>query len=78
MGLYNGETASDIAKRKKIGEKEDILDLKPKALRMHFTIEDGKTVRNMLELYEHVFCTAGNVCEPDIDFTRGHFRRGIK
>lgn len=26
MGLYNGETASDIAKRKKIGEKEDILD----------------------------------------------------
>ena len=26
MGLYNGETASDIAERKKIGEKEDILD----------------------------------------------------
>ena len=26
MGLYNGETALDIAKRKNIGEKEDILD----------------------------------------------------
>lgn len=26
MGLYNGETAKDIAKRKKIGDKEEILD----------------------------------------------------
>ena len=26
MGLYNGETAKDISKRKKLSNKEDILD----------------------------------------------------
>lgn len=59
-------------------QKAEILDLNPKALRMHFTIEDRNTMANMLRLYEKVFYQ--NACgeEPNVEFTRGHFKRGIK
>lgn len=59
-------------------QKKEILNLNPKALRMHFTIEDRKTVKNMLRLYEEVFLKDYPAREPDIEFTRGHFKRGIK
>ena len=59
-------------------QKDDILDLNPQALRMHFTVENQALVHNMLELYESIFEGSKNPCEPDIAFTRGHFRRGIK
>jgi len=45
---------------------------------MHFTIEDRKTVKNMLRLYEDVFIKGDSERELDFDFTRGHFKRGIK
>ena len=59
-------------------QKREIQDLNPKAIRLHFTIEDRKAVKNMLRLYEDVFFNNGKEREPDIDFTRGHFKRGIK
>ncbi len=59
-------------------QKREILDLNPKAIRLHFTIEDRKAVKNMLRLYEDVFFNNGKEREPDIEFTRGHFKRGIK
>lgn len=59
-------------------QRAEILDLHPKALRMHFTIEDRNTMANMIHLYEKVFYQ--NACdeEPNMEFTRGHFKRGIK
>jgi hypothetical protein len=45
---------------------------------MHFTLEDRKTIREMLELYEAVFYQDSSAVEPKGEFTRGHFKRGIK
>ena len=59
-------------------QKEEVMGLKPKALRLHFTIEDRNAVKEMLRLYEDVFFNNGKEREPDIEFTRGHFKRGIK
>ena len=59
-------------------QKKEIQDLNPKAIRLHFTIEDRKAVKNILRLYEEVFFKNGKEREPDIEFTRGHFKRGIK
>jgi len=59
-------------------QKPEIETLNPKALRLHFTIEDRKTMKDILRLYENVFVKGGCSKEPDIEFTRGHFKRGIK
>ncbi len=59
-------------------QKSEIAGLNPKALRLHFTIEDRKTMKDILRLYEDVFIKGGISKEPDIEFTRGHFKRGIK
>ena len=59
-------------------QKAEIQNLNPKALRLHFTIEDRKTMKNILRLYENVFVKEMHGQEPDIEFTRGHFKRGIK
>lgn len=59
-------------------QKDDVLELHPKALRMNFTIESKESVRKMLDFYEDVFYGKQSLREPDVAFTRGHFRRGIK
>ena len=61
-----------------LDQQSEIQDLNPRALRLHFTIEDAKQVREVLELFEKVFMRGNNVSEYDKDFTRGHFKRGIK
>ncbi len=59
-------------------QKEEIRELHPKALRLHFTIEESKQVKAVLDMYEAVFWHNGAAIEPDMEFTRGHFKRGIK
>ena len=59
-------------------QKSEITNLNPKALRLHFTIEDRKTMKRILRLYENVFVKNVPEVEPDFEFTRGHFKRGIK
>ena len=59
-------------------QKSEILTLNPKALRLNFTIEDRKTMKDILRLYEDVFVKGLPGWEPDVEFTRGHFKRGIK
>lgn len=56
----------------------EIEDLKPKALRLHFTIERASEVKRILEMYEKGFLQGDSTVEPGIEFTRGHFKRGIK
>ena len=59
-------------------QKDEVFKLLPKALRMHFTIEERSEVRRMLSLYERVFIKGESYEAVDIEFTRGHFKRGIK
>jgi putative protease len=61
-----------------LDQKNEIMELAPKALRLHFTIEDSNEVQKILNLYEDVFMKNKKVPELSMDFTRGHFKRGIK
>lgn len=61
-----------------LDQKKDIMNLKPQALRLHFTTENRNTMQEILQLYEDVFYKDKEVCGPDMEFTRGHFKRGIK
>lgn len=61
-----------------LDQKRDIMNLKPQALRLHFTTENKNTMQEILQFYEDVFYTDKEVCGPDMEFTRGHFKRGIK
>ena len=56
----------------------EIIELNAKALRLHFTTEDEQMVEKVLRLYEDVFLNGQKPEEPDMEFTRGHFKRGIK
>ena len=59
-------------------QKAEIAELNPKAIRMHFTTENKDAMRNMICLYEEVFYQGKEAFEPNVEFTRGHFKRGIK
>ena len=56
----------------------EIKDLNPKGLRLHFTIEESAEVKRILDMYNKVFLQGDFSEEADIEFTRGHFKRGIK
>jgi len=58
-------------------QKHEIADLQPKALRLNFTIENSTMMRQVLDLYEQVFILGKDIT-PEFEFTRGHFKRGIK
>lgn len=51
---------------------EDVRNTGVSAMRLGFTTEDAKEVRRVLELYRQ------ECGYPDGEFTRGHFKRGIK
>ena len=59
-------------------QKMEIINLRPKAIRLHFTTENQDAMRNIIGLYTQVFYQDGGPVEPNIEFTRGHFKRGIK
>lgn len=59
-------------------QKDEIQRLSPKALRLHFTIENRDKVKQILTHFEEVFVKNRNSIEPNFEFTRGHFKRGIK
>lgn len=59
-------------------QKMEIIELSPKAIRLHFTMENGQMMKRILDLYDEVFFGDGQALEPDFEFTRGHFKRGIK
>lgn len=61
-----------------LDQKDEIAMLNPKALRMNFTIEDGKTTREVLKLFDDYYECNKQVSTSKLEFTRGHFRRGIK
>lgn len=59
-------------------QKEEILSLSPKAIRLSFTIENKKETEDIAALFESFWDEDGKQPEIDFAFTRGHFKRGIK
>ncbi|MDD3404536.1 MAG: DUF3656 domain-containing protein [Hespellia sp.] len=55
-----------------------IQKLKPAGIRLWFTTEDAAEMKKILNLYRDALKGEHSMTEPDFDFTRGHFRRGIK
>lgn len=59
-------------------EEKRIRTLSPAGVRLHFTVEDRAGTEKILNLYHKVFCCGQSVKMPDIEYTKGHFKRGIK
>ncbi|WP_461815819.1 U32 family peptidase [Faecalimonas sp.] len=70
--IYNAEPLSLLE------QKDDILQLDPRKLRLHFTIENGRETEKILKQFEEVFVKNKEVEEFEKSFTRGHFKRGVK
>ena len=59
-------------------KSEEIRKLMPAQIRLDFTIENKEQVREICKIYVDAF-TEGKKMEPQIrEYTRGHFKRGVK
>lgn len=59
-------------------QKEDILRLNPRELRLHFTMESGRETEEILNKFADVFVKNKEIGAFEKEFTRGHFKRGVK
>lgn len=59
-------------------QKEDILRLNPRELRLLFTVENGKETEKILNQFADVFVKNKEIEAFEKAFTRGHFKRGVK
>lgn len=57
---------------------EEIKALHPAGIRLDFTVEKREEMQKILDLYEKAFLRGEEVKLPDISYTRGHFKRGVK
>lgn len=60
-----------------IDQKAEIEGLSVKALRLSFTKESGDMVHKLVREFEDVYLKGEPCKEPDYEFTRGHFKRGV-
>ena len=52
--------------------------LMPAQIRLDFTVENKEQVKEICKIYMNAF-TEGKKMEPQIrEYTRGHFKRGVK
>lgn len=59
--------------------KEDISKLKPRNIRLDFTIESKREMEEVLDTYIDVFCNNKTDKERNlIDYTKGHFKKGVE
>lgn len=61
-----------------LGCRDKVLKLSPSAVRLDFTIEDGKNTREVIDLYYKAFILNDFAESPAEKFTKGHFLRGIE
>lgn len=59
-------------------QKKEIEALDPYRMRLQFSVENFEQTKKMLELYGMTFLEKKEIDIPDIEFTRGHFKRGVK
>lgn len=57
---------------------KEVLKLMPGELRLDFTVETREQVLEVLKVYGDAFLRGQNVRPPGTEFTRGHFKRGVK
>lgn len=70
--IYNAEPMSLL------DQKQEIAALSPKALRLHFTLENREETEEILQCFIDSFVKGMETDLPSGTFTRGHFKRGIK
>ena len=61
-----------------LDQKNEIRSLEPSGIRLNFTLEKEREMEQILESYKNVFLEDKEIPMPDISFTRGHFKRGVK
>lgn len=70
--IYNTEVMSLL------DQKKEIELVHPKVMRLHFTLEDAEKTLKVLNGFENVFVKNKEIEMLEMEFTRGHFKRGIK
>ncbi len=61
-----------------LDQTEEIKKVDPAGIRLDFTDEDSKTVRQLTVLYQKAFLEGKPQAVPEMEYTRGHFKRGVK
>jgi len=61
-----------------LDQKEDIGKLNPACLRLDFTLESSAQTKQILDMYMSVFLEGEEIDISEMDYTRGHFKRGVK
>lgn len=61
-----------------LNQREEVEALAPSALRLDFTTEDAQETRRITALYTDAFVRGKDIRTPEMDFTKGHFKRGVK
>lgn len=61
-----------------LSQEDEIRLLNPYGIRLDFTIESSQEVREILGWYTRKFVCGEEVEMPEMDYTRGHFKRGVK
>lgn len=61
-----------------LSQEEEIRTLNPLGLRLDFTLESAEEMKQILGWYRRKFVNGEKVEVPDMDYTRGHFKRGVK
>ena len=59
-------------------QKKEIDALNPYKIRLQFTMENSEQTEKIINLYGKIFVENIETELPDIEFTRGHFKRGVK
>ncbi len=58
--------------------KSDLERLNPSSIRLQFTVESKKDTEQVLKEFENMYYGNETIESSKLDFTRGHFRRGVK
>ena len=57
---------------------QELKSIHPAGIRLDFSIETRKQTESILSLYERAFLKNEKVKLPDMEYTRGHIKRGVK
>ena len=59
-------------------QAEEIRRLCPAEIRLDFVTESAKEMKKIADLYAQTFLDGKQVKIPAIEYTKGHFKRGVK
>ncbi len=55
-----------------------VLALRPSGIRLDFSVEDGKTTREVIRMYRDAFLWGKKAGSLNMEYTRGHLKRGVR